>query len=202
MSTEVAIARLGANAARYAYALETAMLNGGILSQIEKAHFIAQMAHETQGFTRFDENLNYSAKRLREVFSKYFPTDALAKQYAGKPERIANRVYANRYGNGSESSGDGYKYRGRGFTHLTFKDNYRDASLAIFHDQRLVTDPTLAAEPMTAAQIAVWYWNSRECCGPARNDDIAAVTRKINGGYNGLEDRRGWLVRTKEVFGV
>lgn len=201
-TTEMAIAAFSPNAAKYAAELESAMLKGGILSQIEKAHFMAQMAVESADFSKLEENLNYSSTRLRQVFNKYFPTDAKALEYAHRPEAIGNRVYANRYGNGNEASGDGYKYRGRGFTQLTFHDNYRDASQSIFKSSILLVNPGLAAMPETAAKIAVWYWNSRSCCGPARNDDIVGVTQKINGGQNGIADRKLYLIRAKKVFNI
>lgn len=201
MSTETAFDKLGCPR-DLAYALETAMITGGIVSAQEKAHFAAQLAHETQGFTRFEENLNYSAKRLREVFRKYFPTDTLANQYANHKVKIGNRVYANRMGNGNEASGDGYKYRGRTAIHLTGKENYSRASQAIFGDDRLVDDPDLALDPGISAKIAVWYWNWKECCGPSRNNDIATVTYRINGGYNGLNERKEWLKKAAKVFGL
>lgn len=184
-----------------ALALEREMIKGGIISLIEKAHFAAQIAHETLGFKKYEENLNYSAKRLREVFRKYFPTDALAAQYAGNKQKIANRVYANRMGNGNEASGDGYKFRGRTPIHLTGKENYHKASMAIFGDDRLVDNPDMALEVDTMAQVAVWYWNHKECCGPSRRDDISTVTYRINGGYNGIDDRKERLAAAKKVFG-
>lgn len=202
MSTEAAIARLGPFAEKHALTLETAMIAGGIVTPLEKAHFIAQMAHETSGFKRFTENLGYSADRLAIVFPKYFPTAALRRAYEYKPEQIANRVYANRFGNGNEASGDGWKYRGRGFTHLTFKDNYHDASEAVFGDHRLLDYPALAAEPEEAAKIAVWYWNKKKAALLARLDDVEGVTRKINGGLNGLDDRKIWLNKAKRAFSV
>jgi putative chitinase len=199
-STEQAIATLGEQANKHAYALETAMLEGGITSALEKAHFIAQVGHESSGFMRLSENLNYSADRLGAVFKKYFPTVESQRAFQYNPVMIANRVYANRIGNGNPDSGDGWKYRGRGFIQLTGKANYNEASKALFGDDRLVTQPDLATEPMIAARIAVWFWNKRNIRPLAMRDDIEAVTRKINGGTTGLDDRKDWLRRTKRAF--
>lgn len=202
MSIEKAIASLGSHAAKFALPLEREMIAGGIVSSLEKAHFIAQMVHESGNFSRTDENLNYSLERLLVVFKKYFPTRTLALLYARQPAKIANRVYANRYGNGNEASGDGYRYRGRGPTQLTFKGNYAEASQDIYGDDRLVKNPDMVADPEIGAKTAVWYWNSRGCCAPSRRDDVAAVTQKINGGDNGLEDRIELVAKMKILFKV
>jgi putative chitinase len=198
---EMALAQLGANK-EMAFALETAMIAGGITNPLEKAHFAAQMAHESSGFSRLEENLNYGADRLRQVFRKYFPTVELAKEYEHKPIRIGSRVYANRYGNGSEATCDGYNYRGRGIIMLTFKNNYKEASYGVNNSDLFVAHPEAVAEPNAAAAVAVWFWNKKKCGEPARQDDIVAVTLKINGGYNGLEDRKRWLVRAKQAFNL
>lgn len=202
-STEQAIATLGQNANKHAYALETAMLEGGIVSQLEKAHFIAQLGHESSGFLRLTENLNYSADRLEAVFKKYFPTQELRRRFQYNPVMIANKVYADRLGNGGPETGDGWKYRGRGFIQLTGKDNYSEASKALFGDASiLVNNPDLASEPLTAARIAVHFWNKKNIRPLAMRDDIEAVTRKVNGGLTGLDDRKDWLRRTKRAFEV
>jgi putative chitinase len=179
------------------------MLEGGIVSQLEKAHFTAQLGHESSGFKRLTENLNYSAERLGAVFPKYFPTVAEQRKYAYNPVMIANRVYADRIGNGGPESGDGWKYRGRGFLQLTGRANYSDASKALFDDEEvLLNNPDLAAEPATAARIAVFFWNKKNIRPLAMADDIEGVTRKVNGALNGLDDRKDWLRRTKRAFGV
>lgn len=182
--------------------LSAVMPKYGITSPLRKAHFLAQMAHETGGFQKFVENLNYSAERLRIIFPKYFHDAKFAASYVGKPQAIANRVYGNRFGNGPESSGDGFKYRGRGFTHLTFKDNYAQASENVFGDDRLVRDPDLAATLPVAAEIAGWYWQSRKCNVHADRDELESVTRAINGGVNGLQQRRDWLKHFKKELGL
>ncbi len=152
------------------------------------AHFFAQVLHES-GCMRYDtENLNYSAKALRLVFRKYFPTKALAEKYARKPEMIANRVYARRMGNGRESSGDGWRYRGRGFIQLTGKKNYRAFSEWI-GDPRIMDEPDLVASDYPV-HSAVFYWDTNKLNKLADQDSVKKVTRRVNGGYNGLAHRR------------
>jgi putative chitinase len=151
------------------------------------AAFIAQCAHESGGFRFVKENLNYKAASLRKIFGKYFPDDAIAAAYANRPEMIANRVYGGRMGNGPEASGEGYKYCGRGLLQLTGKENYSwfAASLEI--------GPEEAAEYLEtfegAAQSACWFWETNNLNVEADAGDIKKMTKKINGGYIGLEDR-------------
>ncbi len=152
------------------------------------AAFLAQCAHESGGFVFIKENLNYRWQSLRKVFPKYFPTDALAQQYEKQPQKIANRVYANRMGNGPEESGDGYKFCGRGLIQVTGRDNYSwfAASLQI--------SPEEASEYMEtfegAAQSACWFWESNSLNQWADKQDILTLTKRINGGTIGLEDRK------------
>ena len=152
------------------------------------AAFLAQCAHESGGFVFIKENLNYRWQSLRKVFPKYFPTDALAQQYEKQPEKIANRVYANRMGNGPEESGDGYKFCGRGLIQVTGRENYSwfAASLQI--------TPEEASEYMEtfegAAQSACWFWESNNLNQWADKRDILTLTKRINGGTIGLEDRK------------
>jgi putative chitinase len=152
------------------------------------AAFLAQCAHESGGFVFIKENLNYRWQSLRKTFPKYFPTDALAQQYEKKPEKIANRVYANRMGNGPEESGDGYKFCGRGLIQVTGRENYSwfAASLQI--------SPEEASEYMEtfegAAQSACWFWESNNLNQWADKKDILTLTKRINGGTIGLEDRK------------
>ena len=154
------------------------------------AAFIAQCAHESAGFRVLQENLNYRWTTLRKIFPKYFPTDELAKDYASRPnkqEAIANKVYANRMGNGPEESGDGFRYRGRGLIQLTGKENYRwfAASLEI--------SPEEASEYLMtfegAAQSACWFWETNGLNKWADTGDILTLTKRINGGTIGLDDR-------------
>lgn len=202
-STEQAIATLGEYASKYAYPIETAMIEGGIETPLEKAHFVAQLGHESSGFKRLTENLNYSEDRLEAVFSKYFPTQAERRKFAHNPVMIANRVYANRMGNADETTCDGWRYRGRGFVQLTGRANYREASYDLFGDASvLLNDPDLAMEPLIAARVAVWFWRKKHIGAYALADDLEGVTRKVNGALNGLDDRREWLRKTKRAFSV
>ena len=147
--------------------------------------FLAQTGHESSGFTRFTENLNYSKKALLTVFPKYFPTATIADAYARQPEKIANKVYANRMGNGSACSGDGWKYRGRGPIQITGKANYRKLE----YDTGIlcVRSPDLLLNPYEGVKSAFWFWDTH---GLQIVDDIERCTRIINGGLNGLDDRK------------
>lgn len=165
-------------------------LKYGITTHLRIAHFLSQLAHESLSFTKFVENTNYSASRLREVFPTYF-TQAQANSYANKPIAIANRVYANRYGNGNEASGDGYRFRGRGLIHLTFRSNYQ--AYKDYSGVDVVNNPDLASRIDVALDIAGWYWKTRNINALADNDDVIGVTKKINGGTNGLTDRKNKL---------
>ena len=164
------------------------------------AAFLAQCAHESGNFVFIKENLNYKAASLRKVFPKYFPTDELAQQYANKPAAIANRVYANRMGNGDEASGDGYKFCGRGLIQVTGRDNYSwfAASLGI--------EPEEASEYMEtfegAAQSACWFWETNNLNQWADRGDIVTLTKRINGGTIGLEDRKKHYEHALHVFGA
>ena len=155
------------------------------------AAFIAQCGHESGGWTKFEENLNYSAERLVVVFKKYFPTKELATPYHRKPEMIANRVYANRMGNGPESSGDGWKYRGRGPIQLTGKSNYIQFAKDMTDNWEEIVDTpeSLTYNKDISLKSAIWFWNKNTLNIQADIGDIKLMTKKINGGYNGLEDR-------------
>ena len=166
------------------------------------AHFFAQTAHETGGFKAFSENLNYSASGLLGIFKKYFTTEALAKAYERKPEKIANRVYALRMGNGSEALGDGYKFRGRGALQLTGKANY-EAFAEYLKKPEIMTTPDLVATEY-AFESAMFFFDRNKlwdiCDKGVSDETILALTKRINGGTHGLEDRKektnkyyGWL---------
>jgi putative chitinase len=170
-----------------------------INTPLRQAAFIAQVAHESQGFSRFVENLNYRADRLLDVFGKYF-TDSEAQEFAHQPEKIANRVYANRLGNSDEASGDGWRYRGRGFIQLTGKDNYREAGKYLHLD--LVGQPELVEGLEVGARVAAWYWASRNLNPYADRGQFDTITKRINGGLNGLLDRRAYYKRAKEALGA
>jgi putative chitinase len=162
----------------------------GINTPLRLAHFLSQCGHESAGFKAVTENLNYGAKGLLSIFKKYFPTEAKALEYERKPEKIANLVYASRMSNGDEASGDGWKFRGRGYIQLTGKANYTEFNKAV--SENLLETPDLVATKYPLLSAA-WYWNSRNLNNDAdkgaSNDVVTAVTKKVNGGVIGLDDR-------------
>lgn len=164
------------------------------------AAFIAQCAHESGGFKALKENLNYKAASLRRVFPKYFPDDSIAAAYANKGEMIANRVYANRMGNGDEHSGDGYRYCGRGLVQLTGKDNYSWFAASL--EMPVEDVPEYLSTFEGAVQSACWFWETNNLNQWADKDDILTMTKRINGGTIGLEDRKKHYEHAKHVFGV
>ena len=152
------------------------------------AAFLAQCGHESLDFTVLQENLNYGAKGLLGLFKKYFPTEALAKEYERKPEKIANRIYANRMGNGPEASGDGYAHRGRGAIQLTGKLNYQAFGNSI---GLTLEDTVHYCETMDGAiESACWFWTKNKLNTIADDKNILLLTKRINGGTIGLEDRK------------
>lgn len=158
-----------------------------INTPLRMRHFFAQVLHESNNLHTLKENLNYSAKGLMKTFKKYFPTEALANQYARQPEKIANRVYGNRLGNGDEASGDGWKYRGRGALQVTGKSNYAKLSKDTKID--FVSHPEYLETPTYGTLSAGWYWNKNKINALADKDNIRAITKSVNGGYNGLDSR-------------
>ena len=172
--------------------LDNILNPAGINTKERVCMFLAQCGHESAEFTIYNENLNYSANGLRSVFGKYFPTDDLANQYARKPEKIANKVYANRIGNGPESSGDGWKYRGFGFIQLTGKSNYEAFSKDMGID--IVSNPeNIRQDLILAIKTAIWFWNKNKLNSYCDNNDFIGLTKRINGGLNGLKDRQDKL---------
>jgi putative chitinase len=167
----------------------------GVNTPLKIAHFMAQIEHES-GLKPISENLNYSAAGLRKTFKKYFPTIELANKYARKPEMIANKVYANRMGNGNETSGEGWKYRGRGFLQITGKENYY--RLANDTDIDCLKKPDLLLEEANAMISALWFWNLKGLNQLADKDDIVGITKKINGGLNGIVPRKQLLFKYKK----
>lgn len=161
-----------------------------ITTPLRLAHFLAQCGHESGGFKAVNENLNYGAKGLRGTFGKYFPTDALAAQYEKKPEKIANRVYSSRMGNGDEASGEGWKYKGRGFIQLTGKSNYAAFDKTV--DDDIIATPDLVATKYPLMSAAFFFNNNSLWSICDKGSDVAtvtAVTKRVNGGTIGLEDR-------------
>lgn len=164
------------------------------------AAFIAQTAHESGNYVFLRENLNYRAASLRKVFPKYFPDDGIAAAYAGRPEKIANRVYANRMGNGPEDSGDGWRYCGRGLIQLTGKNNYTAFAESIETPVEQVTEYLETFEG--AVQSGCWFWETNNLNKWADAGDIKTMTKVINGGYIGLEDRIKHYNHALHVFGA
>lgn len=178
---------LGKSAAKHfpAYRIE---------SSLRVAHWMAQFGHESSGFTRFEENLNYTAQRLCAVWPSRFPTLAHARPYANNPEALANKVYGGRMGNGPD---EGWLFRGRG-PMLTGKENYALCSARTGLD--LIDDPDLAAKPEHFVHIACDFWG-QACCNPlADADNLEAITVKINGGRIGIAERRAMLAKAKRIL--
>ncbi len=168
------------------------------LTPVRAAHFFAQTAHESGDFKAFSENLNYSAQGLQGIFGKYFPGN-LEESYARNPEKIANRVYASRMGNGDEKSGDGYKFRGRGALQLTGKDNYA-AFAKYLGKPEIMTHPDLVATEYSFESAMFFFDKNKlwEICDKGVNDAaILSLTKRINGGTHGLEDRTN---KTKKYY--
>jgi putative chitinase len=161
-----------------------------ITNPLRLAHFLSQCGHESGGWKAVRENLNYSAKGLQGIFKKYFPNATLAAAYERQPEKIANRVYASRMGNGAETSGDGYKFRGRGYIQLTGKDNYKKFDATVPED--ILANPDLVATKYPLASAA-FFFNSnglwKICDQGATPAVVTAVTKRVNGGTIGLADR-------------
>ena len=177
--------------------LNEALVKFQINTPLRISHFVAQLLHESGNLLRTTENLNYGAPGLLGTFRKYFTVEQ-ATQYARKPAKIAARVYANRMENGDEASGDGWKFRGRGYIQLTGKSNYKALTESLNVD--FVASPDLVATPQYAALSAGWYWNSRNINKLADADDIVKVTKAINGGTIGLEDRKHHLAHVKSII--
>jgi putative chitinase len=158
-----------------------------IVSNNQRAMFIGQCAHECGNFRILEENLNYRAATLMKLWPKRFPTQEVANAYEKNPKKIANMVYASRMGNRDESSGDGYRFRGRGCIQLTGHSNYFHAGKALGVD--FVANPDLVATPKYASLTAGWFWDTHKCNAPADALDFVKVTKIINGGTIGLADR-------------
>jgi putative chitinase len=162
------------------------------------AAFLAQCGHESADFTVLEENLNYGAKGLLGLFKKYFPNEDLAKQYERKPEKIANRIYANRMGNGPEESGEGWAHRGRGAIQLTGKLNYQAFANSV--GLSLEDAITYCGTMDGAIESACWFWQKNKLNAVADKKDVLLMTKKINGGTIGLEDRKKHYEHNVEVL--
>ena len=161
-----------------------------INTPLRVSHFLAQVMHESGNFKFLSENLNYSSDGLKKIFGKYFP-DTSSESYARKPEKIASRVYASRMGNGDEASKDGFKFKGRGYIQLTGKNNYTAFGKSLNED--IVANPDKLATPEYGMLSAAWFWNTNglnEIADKGSSKEIIIkVTKKVNGGTIGLEDR-------------
>ena len=175
----------------------TILNKNGINNAFRLYHFFAQIKHESN-LSPISENLNYSWKSLRRVFGRYFTNDEIAKGYERKPARIANKVYANRIGNGGEYTGDGYRYRGRGFIQITGRANYQRLTNDTGVDY--INNPDLLLTEADSMVSALWFWKLRNLNKFADKDQIYAITRRINGGYNGIVHRKNLLKKYKEFF--
>ena len=163
-----------------------------------QAAFIGQCQHESANFKALQENLNYSANGLKSVWGSRFPTDEVVNKYARNPNMIANKVYANRMGNGDEESGEGWKYRGRGLIQCTGKDLYKTLSDAL--NINLIDDPDMLLEMPYASMSAGWFWNKKSLNDLADKKDYKEITKRINGGFNGLDDRIAKINKALEVL--
>ena len=196
--------------AKYAPYLADLMPKYGIDTPLRQRHFLAQILHESGGFSTVREKMNYSENGLLTTFGAYYsknggekavlqnPTKTIVKRKAlddaYKPQVIGNWVYANRMGNGND---DGYKNRGVGLIQSTGAFNIRNVSLCIFGDDRALKNPEILEQPQYAAESACWFWKANNLNALADKDDLVAVTRRINGGINGIEDRKKYYDRLK-----
>lgn len=195
---------LSKNIERYAEALDKAMQECGIDTAARARAFLAQVGHESAQLNCVEENLNYSAQALRKVFPKYFRTPQEASSYAHHPERIANRVYAGRMGNGSEESGDGWKFRGRGLIQITGRDNYVAMSALMGKDLTVWPDALLM--PLDACRSAALWWKANGLNALAdklatdERKTFEAITKRVNGGLTGIDDRWEIYQRAKAAI--
>jgi putative chitinase len=178
-------------------ALNDTFAKFNIVSVRQQAAFIGQCAHECGNFRTLEENLNYRAATLMKLWPKRFPTLEIANSYEKNPKKIANMVYSNRMGNRDEASGDGYRFKGRGCIQLTGHSNYYHASQSCGVD--FVMNPDLVATPQYAAMTGGWFWSTHNCNALAEAQDWIGLTKKINGGTIGLDDR---IKRTDQAVAV
>lgn len=197
--TAANVQQLTGDADRWLDPLNGALAAWDINTPDRAAMFLAQCAHESGGFRRLVENLNYTAAQLLRTWPNRFTAEDAAAM-ALQPEKIAERAYGGRMGNAAEGGGDGYRFRGRGIIQLTGRENYRLAGQALGIDA--TGNPDQLAEPAVAAQAAGWYWRTNGCNELADAGDYAGITRRINGGMNGWDDRVRWLAKVREALGT
>lgn len=187
-------------AALFCPLLVDAMREFDIDTPNRRAMFLAQLAHESAELTRLEESLRYSPARIMEVFPRHVSSWRDAEMLSKSPERLASRVYGNRMGNGDETSGDGYRYRGRGLIQLTGRDNYRLAGSALHLP--LVDKPDTLLQPEVAARSAAWFWFRHGCNQLADAGDFLSTTKRINGGTNGHAERCRYLAAARKALGA
>lgn len=188
-------------------ALNDAMAACEISTAPRQSAFLAQVLHESAELRHLEESLSYSPQRLRQVWPQRFPSDAVAAQYGHAPEKLANHIYASRMGNGDEASGDGWRYRGRGLIQLTGRDNYAALAGAVKLDA--LAQPELLLQPAGAALSAAWFWQAHglnaladQASGANADVVFADITRRVNGGLNGLTERRAYWLRARQALGA
>jgi putative chitinase len=202
LTAQIVAAGCGATllrSAQWTSALQSACDRYHINTPLRVAAFLAQVGVESARLTAVVENLNYSANGLLTTFPKYFNA-VQAAQYEHQPQRIANRVYAGRYGNGDEMSGDGWKFRGRSLIQITFRDNYASCGKAIALP--LDSHPELLEQPCNAALAAGWFWDSRDLNKLADAGNFSGIVRGINGGLNGYSERLALYAAAKKSLGL
>ena len=173
----------------------------GINTPLRMCHYLSQVIWESGYLKSTEENLNYSADGLLKTFPKYFNSET-AKEYARQPEKIANRVYANRMGNGNEASGDGWRYKGRAYIMITGKENYSKFNRYDVCTEDVIAHPEKVAKFPLAQVASMWYWETHNLNALADRDDCENITRAINGGYNGLAERKFLVRRFKREWGI
>ena len=178
--------------------LEETFAKYDISTSQRQSSFIGQCAHESGNFRILEENLNYSAARLMAVWPSRFPSLDVAEQYANNPEKLANKIYSGRMGNGNEESGEGYAYRGRGLIQMTGKEAYANCGSGLGMD--FLSNPDLLSTPEYAALSAGWFWGKRGLNALADSGDIETMTKRINGGLIGLEDRKAKIAKALLVL--
>ena len=179
--------------------LEETFAKYDISTSQRQSSFIGQCAHESGNFRILEENLNYSAARLMAVWPSRFPSLDVAEQYANNPEKLANKIYSGRMGNGNEESGEGYAYRGRGLIQMTGKEAYANCGSGLGVD--LIGSPDLLTTLEYACLSAGWFWNKKGLNSLADVQDYETMTKRINGGLNGLDDRKAKIAKALSVLG-
>jgi putative chitinase len=179
--------------------LEEAFAKYDISTPQRQASFIGQCSHESGNFRILEENLHYSASRLMAVWPSRFPSLDVANQYANNPEKLANKIYSGRMGNSDEESGEGYAYRGRGLIQMTGKESYANCGSGLGMD--LLSNPDLLSDPKYAALSAGWFWNKKGLNSLADAQDYETMTKRINGGLIGLDDRKAKIAKALSVLG-